>query len=93
MIAQKVRNQSLFNYKIIKLIKNSVAVLQSTPLQNITDLNVLSKVLPGIAAPNLATIPHGLKVNTLVNLLSASLSLGIDITSYQVSKFISTKHF
>ena len=65
--------------------------MQSTPLQNITDPNVLSKILPGIAAPNLATIPHGLKVNTLVNLLAASLNLGIDLTSYQVAKSIFKK--
>ncbi len=54
----------------------------------ITDSNILSKILPGITAKDLENILNNdLKINILTNLINASLSNDIDLTSYQVLYF------
>ena len=41
-------------------------------LTNITDVNQLSKILPGLIASDLSSIPDSLKVSTVKNLIFAS---------------------
>jgi len=59
-------------------------LLSSSPLSNITDIDTLSKVLPGINKNDLLQIPDNNKINVLVNLLNASSINQIALTSSQV---------
>lgn len=60
-------------------------VLAQNSLARITDLSMLSKILPGISTTDLSTIPDASKVETLINILNASALYNIDLTSSQVN--------
>lgn len=58
--------------------------LAATGLASITDLNTLSKILPGITKSDLTSVSNDYKVNTIVNILNASLTYNVLTTSNQV---------
>ena len=55
-------------------------------LANITDLDTLSKILPGIKKIDLDQIPNNSKVDSLINIINASLKNDVQLTSVQVIK-------
>ena len=67
--------------------------LASAGLASITDLGTLSKILPGITKTDLITIPDASKVDTIVNIVNASLVNGIAMTSNQVNILESCRFF
>ena len=61
-------------------------------LANINDLDTLSKILPGIKKSDLDQIPNNSKVDSLINIINASLKNDVQLTNVQVIKG-STKDF
>lgn len=66
------------------LQKHSREVLKSNTLDTITDLNELSKIIAGIKLKDLEKIPTDNVIKTLINIISASSTYSIDLSSSQV---------
>ncbi len=64
--------------------------MQNNTLETINDLNVLSKLIPGIKNSDFVNISDSKKTDVIVNIINASLTNGIDLTSSQVilNKFL-----
>lgn len=80
---------------IFKLKNYSRTILESKNLSSISDPSTLSKILPGISRRDLNKIDTSAKVSALVNLVNASLSNGVPLTSTQVrfNQFLNVLYF
>ena len=70
------------------LQKHSRDVLKSNTLDTINDMSALSKIIPGIKLKDLEKIPTEKVLETLKNIISASSTYGIDLSSSQVIIFL-----
>lgn len=65
--------------------KYSRTILKDQKLEDITDKSMLSKILPGITKSDLDKIGNAsVKVDSIVNMVNASLENGIELSSSQV---------
>lgn len=62
----------------------SRTVLANQNLSSITDLRVLSKILPGLTKTDLNNIDTNSKIISIVNILNASLIDNMPLNSIQV---------
>ena len=58
--------------------------LKNRTLANFTNLDTISKLLPGMTTTDILNIPICLRVTTIVNILNASLSYHVPLTNIQV---------
>ena len=62
-------------------------MLANTSIDDISDPDTLSKILPGVNKKDLQKIADSKKVDSLVNMVNASLVNGVDLSSSQVYLF------
>ena len=61
--------------------------MQSTTLDTITSGDTLGRIVPGITRSQINSIPSGKKIATIVNLINASITNGVEMSSTQVIEF------
>lgn len=69
---------------IFKLKDYAKMQLKNNGLANFTDLNTLSKLLIGMTKTDISNIPIFSRLTTIVNILNASITNQVSLTSNQV---------
>ncbi len=69
---------------IFKLKDYAKMQLKNNTLANFTDLNTLSKLLIGMTKTDISNIPIFSRLTTIVNILNASITNQVSLTSNQV---------
>lgn len=68
--------------------KYSRDILSNSNLESITDLDTMAKILTGITASDLNEISNNGKVDTIMKMINASITSGIELSSAQVNNII-----
>lgn len=70
---------------MLKLLDYSRTILTNQNVSSNIDQATLSRILPGLTIDDIKNIDENTKIETIVNIVDASFSAGVQMNSIQVS--------